>query len=251
MDMSWLIFISFLKHLHKCLCHKSKSSSKYTFIPVHYSLTMEEEAFNFLSLYLYDFYLTAKVRRLYDIANVLSSMNLIEKVIFSSVHFKFPHRALQWKCCFLYSVLINYSKLMMSLRRLQTHTTNTRKPAFRWLGVRGKTWSESAQTNVKESQKRMFGSDITNINFKRKVDLSMDGQNFKTQNQQENISPRAQLEKKSLKKDAKQTSMSYQFGPFAPAYVHKVGTSENNSVKQVQDWESLAQEHRPQYQNQG
>ncbi|RZC17069.1 E2F transcription factor-like E2FE isoform D [Glycine soja] len=151
-----------------------------------------------------------KVRRLYDIANVLSSMNLIEK----------------------------------------THTTNTRKPAFRWLGVRGKTWSESAQTNVKESQKRMFGSDITNINFKRKVDLSMDGQNFKTQNQQENISPRAQLEKKSLKKDAKQTSMSYQFGPFAPAYVHKVGTSENNSVKQVQDWESLAQEHRPQYQNQ-
>ncbi|XP_006578603.1 E2F transcription factor-like E2FE isoform X2 [Glycine soja] len=191
-----------------------------------------------------------KVRRLYDIANVLSSMNLIEKVIFSSVHFKFPHRALQWKCCFLYSVLINYSKLMMSLRRLQTHTTNTRKPAFRWLGVRGKTWSESAQTNVKESQKRMFGSDITNINFKRKVDLSMDGQNFKTQNQQENISPRAQLEKKSLKKDAKQTSMSYQFGPFAPAYVHKVGTSENNSVKQVQDWESLAQEHRPQYQNQ-
>uniref|UniRef100_A0A0R0K9I5 E2F/DP family winged-helix DNA-binding domain-containing protein n=1 Tax=Glycine max TaxID=3847 RepID=A0A0R0K9I5_SOYBN len=166
--------------------------------------------FNFLSLYLYDFYLTAKVRRLYDIANVLSSMNLIEK----------------------------------------THTTNTRKPAFRWLGVRGKTWSESAQTNVKESQKRMFGSDITNINFKRKVDLSMDGQNFKTQNQQENISPRAQLEKKSLKKDAKQTSMSYQFGPFAPAYVHKVGTSENNSVKQVQDWESLAQEHRPQYQNQ-
>ncbi|KAG5049794.1 hypothetical protein JHK85_010897 [Glycine max] len=192
-----------------------------------------------------------KVRRLYDIANVLSSMNLIEKVIFSSVHFKFPHRALQWKCCFLYSVLINYSKLMMSLRRLQTHTTNTRKPAFRWLGVRGKTWSESAQTNVKESQKRMFGSDITNINFKRKVDLSMDGQNFKTQNQQENISPRAQLEKKSLKKDAKQTSMSYQFGPFAPAYVHKVGTSENNSVKQVQDWESLAQEHRPQYQNQG
>lgn len=94
MDMSWLIFISFLKHLHKCLCHKSKSSSKYTFIPVHYSLTMEEEAFNFLSLYLYDFYLTAKVRRLYDIANVLSSMNLIEKVIFSSVHFKFSLKSI-------------------------------------------------------------------------------------------------------------------------------------------------------------
>ncbi|KAG5148786.1 hypothetical protein JHK82_015667 [Glycine max] len=158
----------------------------------------------------------AKVRRLYDIANVLSSMNLIEK----------------------------------------THTTNTRKPAFRWLGVRGKTWGGSVDlaqnSNVKESRKRMFGTDIGNISFKRnKVDLSMDGQNSKMQNQHENISPRAQLEKIIIKKDAKQTSESYQFGPFAPAYVPKVGTSENNSVKKVHDWDSLAQEHRPQYQNQG
>ncbi|KAH1246287.1 E2F transcription factor-like E2FE [Glycine max] len=157
-----------------------------------------------------------KVRRLYDIANVLSSMNLIEK----------------------------------------THTTNTRKPAFRWLGVRGKTWGGSVDlaqnSNVKESRKRMFGTDIGNISFKRnKVDLSMDGQNSKMQNQHENISPRAQLEKIIIKKDAKQTSESYQFGPFAPAYVPKVGTSENNSVKKVHDWDSLAQEHRPQYQNQG
>ncbi|KHN19345.1 E2F transcription factor-like E2FE [Glycine soja] len=156
-----------------------------------------------------------KVRRLYDIANVLSSMNLIEK----------------------------------------THTTNTRKPAFRWLGVRGKTWGGSVDlaqnSNVKESRKRMFGTDIGNISFKRnKVDLSMDGQNSKMQNQHENISPRAQLEKIIIKKDAKQTSESYQFGPFAPAYVPKVGTSENNSVKKVHDWDSLAQEHRPQYQNQ-
>lgn len=145
---------------------------------------------------------------------------------------------------------------MMSLRRLQTHTTNTRKPAFRWLGVRGKTWGGSVDlaqnSNVKESRKRMFGTDIGNISFKRnKVDLSMDGQNSKMQNQHENISPRAQLEKIIIKKDAKQTSESYQFGPFAPAYVPKVGTSENNSVKKVHDWDSLAQEHRPQYQNQG
>ncbi|KAH1246286.1 E2F transcription factor-like E2FE [Glycine max] len=174
-----------------------------------------------------------KVRRLYDIANVLSSMNLIEKVIFSSVHFKFSLKSIT----------------------TVTHTTNTRKPAFRWLGVRGKTWGGSVDlaqnSNVKESRKRMFGTDIGNISFKRnKVDLSMDGQNSKMQNQHENISPRAQLEKIIIKKDAKQTSESYQFGPFAPAYVPKVGTSENNSVKKVHDWDSLAQEHRPQYQNQ-
>ncbi|TKY73456.1 E2F transcription factor E2FE [Spatholobus suberectus] len=162
-----------------------------------------------------------KVRRLYDIANVLSSMNLIEK----------------------------------------THTTNTRKPAFRWLGLRGKTWSGSvdlAHNSNNESGKRMFGNDITNISFKRnKVDLFMDGPNSKMQSQQENVSYGAQAEKNNgaqpekshLKKDAKQTSKSYQFGPFAPAYVPKVGTSENNSVKQVHDWDSLAQMHRPQYQN--
>ncbi|KAK2373382.1 E2F transcription factor E2FE [Trifolium repens] len=48
-----------------------------------------------------------KVRRLYDIANVLTSMNLIKK----------------------------------------THTTNTRKPAFRWLGLKGKTWNEASLYN--------------------------------------------------------------------------------------------------------
>ncbi|KAK2373379.1 E2F transcription factor E2FE [Trifolium repens] len=48
-----------------------------------------------------------KVRRLYDIANVLTSMNLIKK----------------------------------------THTTNTRKPAFRWLDLKGKTWNEASLYN--------------------------------------------------------------------------------------------------------
>ncbi|WJX61386.1 E2F transcription factor-like [Trifolium repens] len=48
-----------------------------------------------------------KVRHLYDIANVLTSMNLIKK----------------------------------------THTTNTRKPAFRWLGLKGKTWNEASLYN--------------------------------------------------------------------------------------------------------
>ncbi|KAL2340852.1 hypothetical protein Fmac_008792 [Flemingia macrophylla] len=156
-----------------------------------------------------------KVRRLYDIANVLSSMNLIEK----------------------------------------THATNTKKPAFRWLGFGGKT-SESADTDqnsiIKEPKKRMFGGDLTNIDLKRnKVGLFMDGQNSKVQNEQENISYGAQTGKNNLEKGAKQTTKSYQFGPFAPAaYVPKVGTSENNTVKQVHNWDSLSQVHRPQYQNQ-
>ncbi|KAJ1421794.1 Winged helix-like DNA-binding domain superfamily [Sesbania bispinosa] len=157
-----------------------------------------------------------KVRRLYDIANVLSSMNLIEK----------------------------------------THTVDTRKPAFRWLGLKGKTWSDSVDSdhnsNVNESRKRMFGNDVTNISFKRnKVDSSMDGgfyKNSNMQNKQENHSCRAQPGTSDSKQDAKQTSSCYQFGPFAPAYVPKVGASDN--VKQAHDWESLAAAHCPQYQNQ-
>ncbi|KAK7274671.1 hypothetical protein RIF29_15768 [Crotalaria pallida] len=67
-----------------------------------------------------------KVRRLNDIANVLSSMKFIEK----------------------------------------THTTNSRKPTFRWLGLK-----ENQNSNVSISRKRAVGTEITNIGFKRnKVD---------------------------------------------------------------------------------
>ncbi|KAK4568563.1 hypothetical protein RGQ29_004111 [Quercus rubra] len=152
-----------------------------------------------------------KVRRLYDIANVLSSMKLIEK----------------------------------------THTTDTRKPAFRWLGCRGKAENEQAPV---DSRKRMFGSDITNIGFKRsKVESLFDtnlNQDLKVQKQGKFDSLVHDLDRGNSDHDSKQTLKSYQFGPFAPASVSKVGAPENNSGKRVHDWESLASTHRPQYQNQ-
>lgn len=149
--------------------------------------------------------------------------------------------------------------LLVTLQLMQTHTTDSRKPAFRWLGLKGKTWSESVDSghnsNINESRKRMFGSDITNISFKRnKVDLFMKGdinQNSKMQNNLESESWRPQQDKSNLKQNEKQTPRSYQFGPFAPAFVPKAGASENNSLKQVHDWDTLATAHRPQYQNQG
>jgi len=73
------------------------------------------------------------------------------------------------------------------------------------------------------------------------------GGDFKKQKTMENDSGLCQ---EDVKQGIKQTSASYQFGPFAPAFVSKAGTSENK-VKQVHDWESLATEHCPQYQNQG
>ncbi|XP_054807075.1 E2F transcription factor-like E2FE [Prosopis cineraria] len=156
-----------------------------------------------------------KVRRLYDIANVLSSMNLIEK----------------------------------------THTSDTRKPAFRWLGLEGKTENESIHnSNPDESRKRMFGNDITNISFKRnKVDLFSNGdlcQNAKISNKMDGDNWLGQADKSHQNQDSKQSSRSYQFGPFAPVYVPKVSASDNNNAKRVHDWDSLATAYRPQYQNQ-
>ncbi|CAI9112375.1 OLC1v1012821C1 [Oldenlandia corymbosa var. corymbosa] len=69
----------------------------------------------------------SKVRRLYDIANVLASMNFIEK----------------------------------------THHPDTRKPAFRWLGRSGKFEIQADPLPFDHSKKRAFGTDITNFNFKR------------------------------------------------------------------------------------
>ncbi|KAG0479690.1 hypothetical protein HPP92_010548 [Vanilla planifolia] len=72
----------------------------------------------------------AKVRRLYDIANVLSSLNLIEK----------------------------------------THQCDTRKPAFRWLGTSAKKESSVtvALPPTQHLGKRTFGTELTNVDVKRK-----------------------------------------------------------------------------------
>lgn len=150
-----------------------------------------------------------KVRRLYDIANVLSSMRLIEK----------------------------------------THTTDTRKPAFRWLGCEGKAELESASN---DSRKRMFGSDLTNTTFKStKVEDGDLNVNSKVQKQMKCDNLGNEVDRKNFEHDLKPSSKSYQFGPFAPASLPKAGVSRDRSSPQVHDWERLASTYRPQYQNQG
>ncbi|KAL5816367.1 hypothetical protein ACOSQ3_024745 [Xanthoceras sorbifolium] len=154
-----------------------------------------------------------KVRRLYDIANVLSSMNLIEK----------------------------------------THTTDTRKPAFRWLGVKKLEVAYADSLILNESRKRTFGADVTNISFKRnKVDSSINGdisQGVKMHKQMKVDDLVKVVDRSSSENDAKPGPRSYEFGPFAPASVAEVDAAKNN-VKREHDWESLASIYRPQYHNQ-
>ncbi|GMI78143.1 E2F-LIKE 3, DP-E2F-like 1 [Hibiscus trionum] len=142
-----------------------------------------------------------KVRRLYDIANALSSMNLIEKI----------------------------------------HTVDTRKPAFRWLGLREKSENGSADTIQPQTKpkKRVFGTDVTNISFKKsKVDSSNE------QNTNQCIKPQKPrkveiLSDRSCSEGSKQGSKSYQFGPFAPVNLTKIGNTENGA-KPVQSAFSFA-----------
>lgn len=115
---------------------------------------------------------------------------------------------------------------------MQTHAADTRKPAFRWLGLRGRSDNALAPH---ESRKRIFGADITNICFKRnKVDSSVDGDKMQKQKVE----------------DSQQCSRSYEFGPFAPVSLPADGSSQNK-MRQVHDWESLASTYSPQYHNQG
>ncbi|XP_058081436.1 E2F transcription factor-like E2FE isoform X2 [Magnolia sinica] len=149
-----------------------------------------------------------KVRRLYDIANVLSSMNLIEK----------------------------------------THQTDTRKPAFRWLGIEGKPNAAAAFSTKSlysdQPKKREFGTEITNIDFKRSKVISEVGEkHIRMQMKFEDPS----AERNCIQMQEKQqSSKGYVFGPFRP-----VGLQETEKgKKRDQDWDSLAATFRPQYHNQ-
>ncbi|XP_009775269.1 E2F transcription factor-like E2FE isoform X1 [Nicotiana sylvestris] len=158
-----------------------------------------------------------KVRRLYDIANVLSSMKFIEK----------------------------------------THHPETRKPAFRWLGMRERSNDKSVDTlGANESKKRVFGTELTNTTIKRnRVALPMDGisdeatrkqllTEVKCENLENDIHcPKQEPGLTSSKK-------SYHFGPFAPPSLAQAEASEADGMKWVHDWESLASTYRPQYHNQ-
>ncbi|XP_058180693.1 E2F transcription factor-like E2FE isoform X2 [Rhododendron vialii] len=156
----------------------------------------------------------AKVRRLYDIANVLSSMNFIEKV----------------------------------------HHPDTRKPAFRWLGMREKLEDGSANSFVPiESKKRTFGTEITNTSFKRTKVIDGNLNQITKLQMQMHVKQEVlgnDFDKTNLERDSRECSKSYHFGPFAPVSVSKAIAVENKKVKQVHDWESLASTFRPEYHNQ-
>lgn len=142
---------------------------------------------------------------------------------------------------------------MTSLHILnQTHTVETRKPAFRWLGLRDEVENHHSRKPIPcDSNKRTFGTDITNFNLKRnKLGYALDL----------NKSPNALMEKHVKlegcgtevdgrgKLEGNQNSKSFKFGAFCPI---EVRASKNGEAKRDHNRESLASTYHPRYQNEG
>ncbi|KAL5226164.1 hypothetical protein ABZP36_012803 [Zizania latifolia] len=154
-----------------------------------------------------------KVRRLYDIANVLSSLNLIEK----------------------------------------TQQADSRKPAFRWLGQakrnEGATITDALPPTKKTlPNKRTFGTDLTNIDTKRsnlgstmenKAKLAWDGGNM------------LKTFQRQLGQGSTSDFVYGPFHPAGARTQEIDRTVQEKERKSIQDWENLAASFRPQYQNQG
>ncbi|KAK9052433.1 hypothetical protein SSX86_029062 [Deinandra increscens subsp. villosa] len=155
-----------------------------------------------------------KVRRLYDIANVFSSMDLLEK----------------------------------------TRHPESGKPSFRWLGLKGHPKTKFQTLHTSNPKRRDFGTDITNHgDVKRNrtdslsdwsskdVTVAMHGNvnNVKIE-YDENVTMQIQPARKSKE---------FVFGPFTPATAQKVGLSGNKKSNRTQNWENLADTYRPQYRN--
>ncbi|PPE00509.1 hypothetical protein GOBAR_DD02459 [Gossypium barbadense] len=152
-----------------------------------------------------------KVRRLYDIANVFSSMNLIEK----------------------------------------THHPESRKPAFRWLGWGAKLHNGSTTAlELNKSKKRTFGTEITNQNLKRtKANSSIHRKLNQKENTGMHIKLDSVEHDHKMQQHSKQCSKGFAFGPFTPAAISS-GNRNNRNVRPIRDWESLASIYKPQYLNQ-
>lgn len=138
---------------------------------------------------------------------------------------------------------------------LQTPHPESRKPAFRWLGVKGKIKNAAALMDAQQPKKRMFGADITNNCLKRnKIGSSTDWKSKQNTNVPL-LSEAGDSENDhsgdGLEHHSRHSSKGFVFGPFTPASAPTVRETANKTMKPTQDWENLASTFRPQYRNQG
>ncbi|RCV21070.1 hypothetical protein SETIT_4G108100v2 [Setaria italica] len=151
-----------------------------------------------------------KVRRLYDIANVLSSLNLIEK----------------------------------------TQQAETRKPAFRWLGQAKRMQENNVTVALApvRPNKRAFGTDLTNIDNKRgRLDSAMENKAKLMQGAGNIVKTFERQLGQGNRSDFVYGPFHPAVAKKQETDDHTIKQKERRTI---QDWENLAVSFRPQYQNQ-
>lgn len=115
-------------------------------------------------------------------------------------------------------VLQNGIKFRFSFDDTQTHHPETRKPAFRWLGMTRKAENGNKIENIfNECKKRIFGRDISNTIVKRsKVVSQFDGEFNGITTIPTKFDVKAELLKDEVKRSNSDQNSNYHFGPFVP-----------------------------------
>jgi len=152
-----------------------------------------------------------KVRRLYDIANVFSSMGLLEK----------------------------------------TRHLESGKPSFRWLGSKTKSQTLDTTNSLKRRAFGTDITNHGDSKGKQIDSLSDWSSKNVTVAMHSNIDcvKVEHNETITMQQQSSRNSKEFVFGPFTPAVTQRVGSSGNKKLKQAQDWENLADTYRPQYSN--
>ncbi|CAN6214390.1 unnamed protein product [Urochloa humidicola] len=151
-----------------------------------------------------------KVRRLYDIANVLSSLNLIEKI----------------------------------------HQGDTRKPTYRWLGQAKPKQENNVGNALPPARpnKRAFGTDLTNVDSKRdRLDTTTETKAKVMQGAGNIVKTFERQLGQGSRSDFVYGPFHPAVAKKQETDDHTVKQKER---KTIQDWENLAVSFRPQYQNQ-
>lgn len=130
---------------------------------------------------------------------------------------------------------------------------DTRKPAFRWLGLNGKRDNGvtlAIPPSPKQGIKRGFGVDITNVDLTNRTKSASSGDKKPVKVQIRN----GDLKECNLAAQKQMHgSKGYVFGPFSPLgmVIRAQNDDEGKGRGNVQGWESLAKSNRPEYHNQG
>ena len=140
---------------------------------------------------------------------------------------------------------------------MQTYQPETKRFVFRLIGIRGEAEMAPINDPVLKTKRTTIENEPTNTSVKRhRGDQSSKATTSQTVVAQSQTPCEVRSSEKVVENDLEKGSIpdmeKHRYGPFSPTIVPQDKTKGKNNGTQIQDWESLASTHRPQYhQHQG